>query len=57
MCLIRQGPYPRIEALSPAPRAFDHAAPDPGADSDRVLIGFGIAANEFEELRDKGAVY
>ena len=41
----------------PHPKRFDHAAPDPGADSDRVLIEFGFAPNEIEELRARGAVY
>ena len=41
----------------PHPKRFDHAAPDPGADSDRVLIDFGFAPSEIEELRARGAVY
>ena len=41
----------------PHPERFDHAAPDPGADSDRVLIEFGFAPNEIEELRASGAVH
>ena len=41
----------------PHPECFDHAAPDPGADSDRVLIEFGFALDEIEELRASGAVY
>ena len=41
----------------PHPEHFDHAAPDPGADSDRVLIEFGLAPNEIEELRASGAVH
>ena len=41
----------------PHPKRFDHAAPDPGADSDRVLIELGFAPNEIEELRVSGAVY
>ena len=41
----------------PHPERFDHAAPDPGADSDRVLIEFGFAPNEIEELRACGAVH
>ncbi|MCY3838204.1 MAG: CaiB/BaiF CoA-transferase family protein [Gammaproteobacteria bacterium] len=41
----------------PHPECFDHAAPDPGADSDRVLAEFGFAPNEIEELRAGGAVY
>ena len=41
----------------PHPECFDHAAPDPGADSDRVLAEFGFAPNEIEELRASGAVY
>ena len=41
----------------PHPERFDHAAPDPGADSDDVLIEFGFAPNEIEELRARGAVY
>ena len=41
----------------PHPERFDHAAPDPGADSDRVLIEFGFATNEIEELRASGAVH
>ena len=41
----------------PHPECFDHAAPDPGADSDRVLAEFGFAPNEIEELRTSGAVY
>ena len=41
----------------PHPKRFDHAAPDPGADSDRVLIEFGFAPNEIEELRACGAVH
>ena len=41
----------------PHPECFDHAAPDPGADSDRVLVEFGFAPNEIEELRASGAVH
>ncbi|MCY3620244.1 MAG: CaiB/BaiF CoA-transferase family protein [Gammaproteobacteria bacterium] len=41
----------------PHPERFDHAAPDPGADSDRVLVEFGIAPHEIEELRTRGAVH
>ncbi|MDE0191199.1 MAG: CaiB/BaiF CoA-transferase family protein [Gammaproteobacteria bacterium] len=41
----------------PHPQCFDHAAPDPGADSDRVLAEFGFAPAEIEELRTSGAVY
>lgn len=41
----------------PHPKRFDHAAPDPGADSDRVLIELGFAPNEIEELRARGAVH
>ncbi len=41
----------------PHPERFDHAAPDPGADSDRVLTEFGLDPNEIEELRASGSVY
>ena len=41
----------------PHPQCFDHAAPDPGADTDRVLAEFGFAPAEIEELRTSGAVY
>ena len=41
----------------PHPECFDHAAPDPGADSDRVLAEFGFAPVEIEELRASGTVY
>ena len=41
----------------PHPERFDHAAPDPGADSDRVLAEFGFAPNEIDQLRTSGAVY
>ena len=40
----------------PHPERFDHAAPDPGADSDRVLTEFGLKPNEIEELRASGSV-
>ena len=41
----------------PHPGRFDHAAPDPGADSDRLLTEFGLEPNEIEDLRAGGAVY
>ena len=41
----------------PHPERFDHAAPEPGADSDRVLTEFGLATDEIEDLRARGAVY
>ena len=41
----------------PHPKRFDHAAPDPGADSDEVLTEFGLEPNEIEELRASGSVY
>ena len=41
----------------PHPERFDHAAPDPGADSNRVLVELGFAPDEIEELRAGGAVY
>jgi len=41
----------------PHPERFDHAAPDPGADSDRVLSDFGFARSEIEDLRASGAVH
>ena len=41
----------------PHPERFDHAAPDPGADSDGVLTEFGLEPSEIEALRSNGAVY
>ena len=41
----------------PHPQRFDHAAPDPGADTDDVLTEFGLAPNEIEDLRTIGAVH
>ena len=40
----------------PHPDRFDHAAPDPGQDSDAILIGFGVAGERAEKLRSCGAI-
>ncbi|MYD97726.1 MAG: CoA transferase [Gammaproteobacteria bacterium] len=40
----------------PHPERFDHAAPDPGADSDGVLTDFGLEPTEIEELRSSGVI-
>ncbi len=40
----------------PHPERFDHAAPDPGQDSDGILAGLGLAAETTERLRTAGAI-
>ena len=41
----------------PHPERFDHAAPDPGKDSDGVLGQFGLSAEAIGELRASGAIH
>ena len=38
------------------PERFDHAAPDPGADSQAVLAELGLAADEIAGLRERGVI-
>ena len=41
----------------PHPERFDHAAPDPGQDSNAVLSAFGFAPETAERLRTSGAIH
>ena len=38
------------------PERFTHAAPDPGADSQAVLVELGMAADEIAGLRERGVI-
>ena len=40
----------------PHPARFDHAAPDPGQDSDAILSDLGVPTERVQELRTAGAI-
>ena len=40
----------------PQPEAFDHAAPDPGHDSESVLEEAGYSAERIAQFKDAGVI-
>jgi crotonobetainyl-CoA:carnitine CoA-transferase CaiB-like acyl-CoA transferase len=65
--MAKVAPHPTLGDLSlirspinlsafPQAEAFDHAAPDPGADTDSVMAQAGYSPERIESLRDAGVI-
>ncbi len=67
LAMVKPAPHPELGDLNlvrspinlslfPHAAAFDHAAPDPGSDSQQVLADFGIASDRIEALKSAGVI-